>query len=129
MSALLDTHLLLWLALEPERLDAFTRTLVTDGTTKVYFSPVSVLEVTIKAARKRPDFEVVPSVFRRALDEGAYIELELNSRHAIEVGHLPDIHRDPFDRLLIAQARVEGLPLLTVDRVLARYGDPVVIVG
>ncbi|MBN9106606.1 MAG: type II toxin-antitoxin system VapC family toxin [Propionibacteriaceae bacterium] len=129
MLLLLDTHLLLWAAQSPTRLGAGALALITNPANDLLFSAASIWEVAIKTTLGRPDFEFDPNVLRRALVENGYRELPVDSRHAAEVAALPAVHRDPFDRMLVAQARVEGCRLLTVDGKVAAYGSPVELVG
>lgn len=95
--------------------------LIKDETNALYFSPASIWEVAIKNALARADFRVDPHLFRRALLDNGYIELPINSEHTAGLANLPDHHKDPFDRLLIAQATVEGITLLTNDVQVAAY--------
>lgn len=125
MKLLLDTHLLLWAAGQPERLSAAARTLLQDPANELLFSPASLWEVAIKNRLGRADFRVDPRLLRRGLIDNGYVELPITSEHAVATDGLPDIHRDPFDRILIAQATVEGVLLLTVDEVVTRYPGPV----
>jgi len=120
---LLDTHLLLWLAAEPDRLSDEARAIVNDETQDSFFSVVSLWEVTIKTGRGRPDFSVDARILRRGLLASGFPELPIDVTHVVGVADLPDHHRDPFDRLLLSQARSEGLTLLTVDAQLLPYGD------
>jgi PIN domain nuclease of toxin-antitoxin system len=122
---LLDTHLLLWAAGEPEKLSAEARALMEDPANILLFSAASLWEVTIKAALGRADFQVDPHLLRRGLIENDYEELSITSQHAVAVGGLPDLHRDPFDRLLVAQATMEGFLLLTHDPLVQAYPGPV----
>jgi PIN domain nuclease of toxin-antitoxin system len=122
---LLDTHLLLWAAGQPERLSAAARVLLDDPANELLFSPASLWEVAIKNGLGRADFRVDPRLLRRGLIDNGYLELSITSEHAVAVDGLADIHRDPFDRMLIAQATVEGVLLLTVDDIVARYPGPV----
>lgn len=128
MTYLLDTHLLLWVTGAQDRLSSQARTLLSDLDVAPVFSTASIWEVVIKKALGRKDFSVEPSRLRDDLMENGYDELEIRSEHVLEVAALPLIHRDPFDRMLIAQARVEGITLLTVDTDVVRYGDPVKLV-
>ncbi|WP_308798252.1 type II toxin-antitoxin system VapC family toxin [Agromyces silvae] len=128
MIFLLDTQLLLWAALDDPRLSREARRLIGDRAHELTFSAASVWEVGIKAAKGRADYQISPRVFRRSLLENGYDELAISGLHGIEAGALPSVHRDPFDRMLIAQARVEGIPLLTADERLAAYGEPVIVV-
>lgn len=122
MSLLADTHILLWAASSPERLKPALRAELDDPAVTVWFSVVSIWETVIKAALKRPDFRVDPVKLRRRLVEHDWRELEVTGGHVLAVADLPALHGDPFDRLLLAQAEVEGLTLLTADKRLARYG-------
>jgi len=118
---LLDTHLLLWAAGSPERLTLETRQLLNDQGVILAFSVASIWEVVIKSALGRSDFRVDARQLRDGLLANGYQELEIRSEHALAVGQLPPIHQDPFDRILIAQAQVEGLTLLTTDSDVSRY--------
>jgi PIN domain nuclease of toxin-antitoxin system len=122
---LLDTQLLLWAAGQPERLSSRARRQLSDPDNELLFSAVSLWEITIKTSLGRDDFRVEPRVFRRALIDNGYVELPITSEHAVNVDSLPPLHKDPFDRLLVAQALVEGITLLTADAQLARYRGPV----
>lgn len=126
---LLDTHLLLWAAGQPDRLSASARTLLEDPANTLAFSAASVWEIVIKRDLGREDFRVEPRRLRRGLIDAGYQELTITSDHALGVGLLPALHRDPFDRLLIAQATAEGAELLTVDPVLAQYPGPIRLVA
>lgn len=125
MMLLLDTHLLLWAASQPDRLSAAAQEKLLDENNEPWFSAASLWEVTIKASLGRPDFRVDPYLLRRGLVDNGYTELPITSSHALAVHHLPPIHRDPFDRLLVAQAESEGMLLLTADAAVARYPGPI----
>ena len=125
MNLLLDTHLLLWAASEPQRLAAKTRALLLAPANQLIFSSASLWEISIKNGLERPDFNVDPRRLWRMLLVNGYRELPVTSEHAVAVNDLPPLHEDPFDRILIAQARVEGLTLLTADKALAKYGEGV----
>ena len=125
MKILLDTQLLLWAAGHPERLSARAKRLINDSTNELMFSAASLWEITIKTSLGRDDFRVEPRVLRRALLDNGYVELPVTSEHAVNVDTLPPLHKDPFDRMLLAQALVEGITLLTADSQLARYRGPV----
>ncbi|HQS99306.1 MAG: twitching motility protein PilT [Hydrogenophilales bacterium 16-64-46] len=125
MNLLLDTHLLLWAASEPKRLSARARALLLDPVNHLVFSAASLWEISIKNGLDRADFHVDPRRLWRMLLVSGYRELPVTSEHTVAVNELPSLHRDPFDRILVAQARVEGLTLLTVDKVVAKYGDGV----
>lgn len=125
MKLLPDTHLLLWLANGSPDLPAGARALMGDIDNDVVFSVASLWEVAIKFAWRRPEFDVDPRILRRALLDNGYSELDVTAQHALATVALPAIHKDPFDRLLIAQATVEGIILLTVDATLLRYSGPI----
>src|SRR5579863_5512581 len=125
MKLLLDTHLLLWAAGHPERLSAAARALLDDPHSELLFSSASLWEISIKRGLGRDDFRVDPRLLRRGLLDNGYGELPITSEHAVSTDHLPELHKDPFDRILIAQANVEGITLLTDDRRVAAYPGPV----
>ncbi|MEO6147070.1 MAG: type II toxin-antitoxin system VapC family toxin [Sulfuriferula sp.] len=125
MKFLLDTHLLLWAAGQPERLSAATRALLEDPQNELIFSSASLWEVSIKRGLGRDDFRVDPRLLRRGLLDNGYSELPITSEHAVSIDGLPPIHKDPFDRMLVAQAMVEGITLLTADPLVAQYPGPV----
>jgi PIN domain nuclease of toxin-antitoxin system len=122
---LIDTHLLLWASDDPARLSPAAVSLLTDSDNELFFSPMSIWEVSVKGALGRSDFQFEPASLRRNLAANGYIELQLNRDHAIAVQRLPPLHRDPIDRLLIAQATVEGITLLTSDDQVAKYPGPI----
>jgi PIN domain nuclease of toxin-antitoxin system len=125
MKLLLDTHLLLWAAagtgLTQKAIDR-----IEDPDTELLFSSASIWEVAIKSAAGRADFSVDAAVFRRALLDSGYGELPITSAHAAAVSALPDLHKDPFDRIMIAQAAVEGITFLTADSMIIQYPGPIV---
>jgi PIN domain nuclease of toxin-antitoxin system len=125
LKLLLDTQLLLWAAGEPDRLSARARKLIDDPANEVLFSAASLWEIAIKATLGREDFRVEPRLLRRGLLDNGYQELPVTSQHAVSIDALPPLHKDPFDRLLLAQALTEGVVLLTGDARLARYPGPV----
>jgi len=129
MRLLLDTHLLLWALAEPDRLDDVTRSTLEDAGNEVIFSAASLWEIAIKAGLGRPNFVFDPQqILRAALDTG-FTELPVHSDAAILVAKLPPYHRDPFDRLLIAQAMSEPMHLYTADPLLPPYSELVTLVG
>lgn len=125
MKLLLDTHLLLWAASQPNRLSATARKLINNPANEPLFSAVSIWEVAIKRGLGRDDFQADPRLLRRGMLDNGYNELPILSDHVVAIDSLPPIHKDPFDRLLIAQATVEGITLLTADSVVAQYPGPV----
>lgn len=122
---LLDTQLLLWAAGHPDRLSAAARRLLSLSRNELFFSAASAWEIAIKSTIGREDFRVEPRLLRRGLLDNGYTELPVTSEHAVGIDGLPPLHKDPFDRLLLAQALTEGFTLLTTDAQLARYGRPV----
>jgi PIN domain nuclease of toxin-antitoxin system len=122
---LLDTQLLLWAAGQPERLSPTTRGLVDDPRNQPVFSAASLWEVAIKSGLGRADFRAEVRLLRRGLLDNGYEELAITGEHAVAIGNLPPIHKDPFDRMLVAQSAIEGILLLTADPIVAQYPGPV----
>lgn len=125
MKLLLDTHVLLWAAGHPDRLPAKARRLLNDPRNDLIFSAASLWEIAIKRGLGRENFRVDARLLRRGLLDNGYKELAITSAHAVAIDALPPIHKDPFDRLLIAQSMVEGITLLTTDPIVAEYPAPV----
>ena len=128
MKLLLDTHLLLWAAGEPNRLSAKARSLIDSADNELLFSAASLWEVLIKRGLGRDDFQVDTRLLRRGLLDNGYGELPIVSDHVVAIESLPPIHKDPFDRVLVAQATIEGITLLTTDSLVAQYPGPIQIV-
>jgi len=125
MKLLLDTNLLLWAAGSPDKLTATARQLLEDPKNDLLFSAASLWEITIKRGLGRTDFQVDARVLRRGLLDNGYQELAITSEHAVSIDNLPPLHKDPFDRILVAQAIVEGITLLTADTLVAQYPGPI----
>ena len=125
---LLDTHLLLWVADDHPRLPALVADAMAGASRSLVFSVVSIWELAIKNSLRKPGFRADPRRLRDGMLAAGCEELQVTADHAIAVRDLPWLHRDPFDRLLMAQATVEGLMLLTSDSTLARYPGPVRLV-
>ena len=125
MRALLDTHLLLWAAFDPARLSPVAKELIESSVESTFFSLVTLWEVAIKNGLGKPGFSADPRALRKSLLNNGFLELLINSEHAFTAGGLPPIHKDPFDRMLVAQATVEGITLLTADATIARYPGPI----
>ena len=125
MKLLLDTHLLLWAAGRPARLSPTARKLIAAPSNELLFSAASIWEIAIKRGLGRSDFQADPRLLRRGLLDNGYAELAILSDHVVALDNLPPIHKDPFDRLLVAQATVEGITLLTADTVVAQYPGPI----
>jgi PIN domain nuclease of toxin-antitoxin system len=125
---LLDTHLLLWAAARSERLPPEARALIEDPENDIAFSAASIWEIAIKDTLRRQEFLIDLPLLQAALPAKGFTELPVTSAHAIGVTKLPPIHRDPFDRLLVAQSLAEPAILLTNDDALSRYGRLVHVV-
>jgi PIN domain nuclease of toxin-antitoxin system len=122
---LIDTHLLLWAAGISRKLPKSASTLLNDSANQLYVSAASLWEISIKNSRGSVEFRVDPQFLRTNLLANGYIELPITSEHAIAIQSLPPLHKDPFDRILVAQAIVEDLLLLTTDRQVAKYPGPI----
>jgi PIN domain nuclease of toxin-antitoxin system len=125
---LLDTQILLWASLDPHLVPVAAFALMSDPRNQLLFSALSIWEIAIKTGLGRASFQVDPRLVLQGLLANGYIELPITSRHATTVDALPMLHKDPFDRLLLAQAIAEGITLLTADRQLAQYPGPVRLV-
>lgn len=125
MKFLPDTHLLVWSAVEQHRTPATARAILEDANSELFFSAVSFWEIAIKRGLNRPDFQLDPGLLYRALLSYGYRELPLKTEHALTLLSLPPIHKDLFDRMLVAQAISEDITLLTCDGLLARYPGPI----
>lgn len=121
MKLLLDTHLLLWFFISPGRLSSGARQLVEDAENELFFSPVNFYEIAVKAMKGSPDFQVDANRLHSIAVERGLSELALTTAHSLQVLHLPLVHKDPFDRLLLAQAVADDAFLLTVDAMLLQY--------
>ena len=95
---------------------------------ELFFSSANIWEVVIKRALGREDFKIDARVLRRGLFDNGYSELPIASEHVVAIENLPLIHKDPFDRILIAQAQVEGITLISVDPKIAEYSGPIELV-
>jgi PIN domain nuclease of toxin-antitoxin system len=127
MKLLLDTHILLWSAAGVLPKDA--EKLLIDGDNTLYFSSASIWEIGIKRGLERSDFRIDPEVLRRGLLDNQYCELSITSVHALAANDLPLIHKDPFDRILLAQAKVEGISFLTSDKIFRKYSGPILFIN
>ncbi len=128
MKLLLDTHLLLWSAGQPDRLPEAALDLIEARDNELFFSSASLWEIVIKRGLGREDFKVDARLLRRGLLDNGYSEMPIASEHVVAVENLPTIHRDPFDRILVAQAQVEGITLLTADPVVGKYPGPIRVI-
>lgn len=125
MRVLLDTHVLLWLLMAPQRLGARVRDALEDPGHEVMFSAVNIWEVAIKRALAKPGFDFTADDVLHGARSTGLVELPVSALHAARVATLETIHQDPFDRLLVSQALCETARLLTADRMVARYGGPI----
>ena len=125
MNLLADTHIVLWAAAEPKKLSKSADALLGDDDNNLYFSAASIWEVAIKAGLGRKDFQVDPRLLRRGLLDNGWRELVVTSEHAAALVALPTLHKDPFDRMLVAQASEEGMLLVTTDELVSQYPGPV----
>lgn len=128
MRILLDTHVLLWSTAQSDRLPDAARELLEDTGNALYCSVASLWEIAIKNALGRPDFQVDLRKLRQALSRMGIVELAVEGTHTETLMQLPPIHKDPFDRMLVAQSMAEPLVLLTNDAILAKYWDGVKLV-
>jgi len=129
VNLLLDTHIVLWAAGCPEKLSRSARTLLEASDNTLFFSVASIWEVVIKMGLGRKDFKVNPRRLRSMLIAHGYTELLVAGEHVLGVETLPLLHKDPFDRLLVAQARSEGMLLVTADASVSQYQDSVLTVN
>lgn len=128
MKLLLDTHILLWSVLRTARLSSTARLLLESPENDLHYSAAAIWEIAVKKSQGRPSFQVDALEFRELLDKNDFHELSIDASHGAFVQNLPLIHKDPFDRILVAQATVEGITLLTSDRRLASYPGPIQLV-
>lgn len=128
MRLLLDSHVLLWWIENSKKLPDKARTILSDVNNVAYFSACSIWEIAVKLSAGAYDLLVDPAQLSAALTDGGFMELPILSSHAAKVAELPGHHRDPFDRMLIAQSWVEQLALITHNKMLTRYSDTVVLV-
>lgn len=129
MKLLLDTQMIIWATFWPELLSKQALQLIADDENEIYFSPASLWEVAIKSAKNRPDFQVDAKILRTQLLERDYHEIAITGIHTTTIIDLPLLHKDPFDRLLLAQANSEGISLLTSDVTISKYSASVIFVS
>jgi len=125
MQLLLDTHMLLWSASQPQKLSKKALSLILNADNKLFFSIASLWEIAIKCTLRKVDFNINPQHLRRGLLRNGLHELPIYSEHAVGVSALLMHHKDPFDRMLISQAVAEGMWLVTSDEYIARYPGPI----
>jgi len=125
MRFLLDTHFILWLPIGGVGIGRTAKTIIDDSANGFVFSAASLWEIALKRARYGNNFAYDPRTIRAEMLQNGYEELSVQGSHVVAVDTLPYIHKDPFDRLLIAQAMIEGITLLTADATIARYPGPI----
>ena len=123
MKFLVDTHLLIWAATDPDKLSATAKSYIAEESNQLFFSSTSIWETSIKAGLGKSNFTLHPSLFCKSLLKNHYIEIKVSSLYTLGVYGLPQIHRDPFDLLMIATVRWENMTLLTNDSRLSSYGS------
>jgi PIN domain nuclease of toxin-antitoxin system len=128
MNLLVDTHILLWSSIESPRLSVDARRLLESGQYQLWFSVLSLWEIALKRFKPRNDFEFEVGPLRSGLLSNGYLEMDIKANHISALQKLPNLHTDPFDRLLIAQAIAEGYWLLSSDLKMSHYGHPVISV-
>jgi len=126
VNLLLDTHVALWAIVDSPKLTEKARELIQSPKTAVWISAASVWEIAIKHALARGDMPVASRDAVRYFRESGYRFLAVEAEHAVAVEDLPAHHNDPFDRILVAQALIEPMRLMTHDALVARYSDTII---
>ena len=128
MRVILDTHIMIWAIQGSPRLSQSVRDIINDDNNDVYFSTVSLIEISIKRKAHPEDMPFDAREARKLFVENGYEELPIDSLHAEAMDDLPLLHRDPFDRMLLAQAKAEGMKVVSHDNRFPAYGDFVIAV-
>lgn len=129
MRYLLDTHVWLWLDSEPERIPQNILEIFKNPSANLYLSSISCWEVVIKVGQNKLKLGTTPERFFKDLQTDYFAQLlDFSRDHAVRCGQLPDIHKDPFDRALLAQAQIEKIRLVTADRQLALYDSNIIVI-
>jgi len=126
MKYLLYTHIILWAGFDVKRLSRKAKAILENPENALYFSPISLWEISIKHEKHPEQMAVTSERVRDIAIKMGFIELPVRSRHGVDIAKLPDIHNDPFDRMLVTQARSDGLCLLSHDDKVIAYGESVV---
>ena len=126
MRYLLDTHIILWAGFDAKRLSRKARSILENPENVLYFSPISLWEISVKHAKHPQQLTVTSERVKDIAIKMGFIELPIRSRHGVDIAALPDIHKDPFDRMLITQARSDGLYLVSHDKKVIEYGESIV---
>lgn len=117
ISYLIDTHILLWWLFDDPKLDNTCRKIISNPDHRIFVSSVSAWEIATKyRIGKLPEAKEIVEQYSQILHQARFIELNITSAHALRAGNLPITHRDPFDRMIMAQAELEILPLITYDK-------------
>lgn len=128
MKALIDSHILIWHAFGELGIKApKAQAIIKDFNHELYFSSVSVWEVVIKSSLNKPNFNIDAKQLTHGLLQDGFKQLKIENHHLYEIKNLPNIHKDPFDRLLLAQAKTEHMRFLTADQLILKYADDVLI--
>jgi len=126
MKYLLDTHIILWSTLDVKKLSRKAKTILENPDNVLYFSPISLWEISIKHAKHPEQMPITSARVKDLALKMGLIELPVRSRHGVDIANLPEIHNDPFDRMLITQARSEGIGLISHDDRVIAYGYGIV---
>ena len=126
MRILLDTHILIWMFSDDSKLSSHAREMILDGNNRLYCSAASVWEVELKH-EKQPEGNIDATRFADLCEQSDVAILPITGEHVMEIGNLPMVHKDPFDRLMIAQALCEGMRFLTHDKLVGEYDLPFII--
>ncbi|MDE1159873.1 MAG: type II toxin-antitoxin system VapC family toxin [Neorhizobium sp.] len=125
---MLDSHMLVWLVGASDRLPAKARIAIENPSNLIFFSSASIWELQIKHSTGRARLALPPVILHQVLVSNQFHEVPVTSQHGLRTAALPPIHRDPFDRILIAQAMAEDMLLLTSDQMVGRYPGPIMLV-
>ena len=128
MKVLLDTHILLWMIGNSHSLSASALEVLANDANELFFSSISIAEIAVKHQKNPALLPLAADDVRFSAEECGVRELKFDSRQAVILGTLPLLHRDPFDRMLIAQAKAEGMKIMSHDSQFPQYGDFVIAV-
>ena len=130
MRYLVDTHIAIWALIGDRRLSGSAKRILADPSNRLFVSDISAWEVAVKRVAKPRTFSLTPALFMEGIEQAGFHRLELNDGHIIEYARLPlvDGHRDPFDRMLLAQAKAEGMVFMTHDVRFEAYRDPDILI-
>ena len=127
MNALLDTHTFIWWFTDAPQLSETARAFIANPDNKLFFSVASAWEIIIKVGTGKLSIPEEPDIYLNSrITDNRFEVLPIELPHVLQVAKLPDLHRDPFDRIIIAQSQVTGMPILTIDRLIVQYDVDVV---